>query len=114
VSRPRVVRPDARLRAAGRTPALEGFVAANLSPEALFEHQLDLLCVVDRKGRVHWRELRNWRTKHEFTLKVLPREQLAEDHPGSSTPTSRAASKMEFRGASWPASSRPRPSSTGR
>jgi two-component system, NtrC family, sensor kinase len=65
----------------GRSPELEAFISANFSTEALREHELDLLCVVDREGRVRWRELRDWRTGLEFTLRKLPREQLSKEHP---------------------------------
>jgi two-component system, NtrC family, sensor kinase len=64
----------------GETPELEEFVAANLKPDALVEHELDLLCIVDRQGQVRWRELRDWRTKREFTLKELPRGKLDPGH----------------------------------
>ncbi len=65
----------------GATAELQPFIQANLDSNALKEHELDLLSICNREGQVLWRQLRDWRTGHEFMLKDLPNEVLSERSP---------------------------------
>lgn len=62
----------------GATLALAPFVAAYLDRQALRQHELDLLYVVDPEGFVRWRHLWDWRTGRQLSLKEFPAEKLFE------------------------------------